>query len=353
MAMLSGAARVTKQKKSGGSTGLNSGMTTAGAGGGSNFSSLFTQLQDQQNAANQANEARYQQGLQSFGDAFSASDSIGQSAKNNIADTLTQNNAKSLQSSITRGLGNTTIQDSLYRGNQKVADAANLAQDDANASRKINLNLAKAQFIANRNDTGPDLSMFSQLLKDAASDASDAKRDGTILPGGGGGGGGAGAGSGSPFGSGGGGGGGSGGGPAIYWPSAGGATNPTGGSPYGGAILGSPFANLGGTPGGGGLIPANPGSTPGVYPTGGSPAPLPSDMGGGSFPPIEQEYDDSTPGQGGGAPVATFTYEQWLANDPVGKTMSWLDKEMGWANGKYQQYVSQVGGSPSGGHLNV
>jgi hypothetical protein len=285
---------------------------------GPSFGSLFSNLQGRQDAANQANEARYQQGLQTFGDAFTASNTIGQSAKNNIADALSQNNARSLQSSISRGLGNTTIQDAMYRGNQKVADAANLAQDEATAGRGINLSLAKAQFIANRNDTGPDAGLFSNLMQQASSDASGAKRTGTITSGGSGGGMGS-MGSLGSFG-GGGGGGSSGSGVADYYKmgaTAGGSTTSPIGNPYYGPIaLPLPFANLGGTPGSGAsqaMIDAGmPAGSIQITQGGTTTSNLPSvpsataDAGDQLPPDDAPEYAPETSG--------AMTMEQWAAN---------------------------------------
>jgi hypothetical protein len=170
---------------------------------GGNISSYIQSLQKSQDEANQANQQRYQQGLGvlssgmdasrgAISDALSASQGIGTQAYNRINEGESAANAHSLQSSINRGLGNTTIQDSLYRGNARTAEDARQGVDEQLANRRINLNLSKAQnerggagdianFISARNDTGPDAGLLAGLVQGAASYAGNAARSGTIL----------------------------------------------------------------------------------------------------------------------------------------------------------------------------
>jgi hypothetical protein len=208
----------------------------------------------------------------------------------------------------------------MFRGNQKVADAANLAQDEATAGRGINLNLAKAQFIANKQRHRPRPGPV--LEPDAAgvqSDASGAKRSGTITSGGIGRGHGLGWGSLGSFG-GGGGGGSSGSGVADYYKmgaTAGGSTTSPIGNPYYGPIaLPLPFANLGGTPGSGAsqaMIDAGmPAGSIQITQGGTTTSNLPSvpsataDAGDQLPPDDAPEYAPETSG--------AMTMEQWAAN---------------------------------------
>jgi hypothetical protein len=139
----------------------------------------------------------------------------GQSAKNNIADRFPPTTPGPSRTPSAAAWATRPSRIRCTGGTRRWRTPPTWPRTRRTPAAMINLNLAKAQFIANRNDVGPDLGIFSNLMQQAASDASGAKRSGTIMPGGMGGGARR-APAASAMSSGGGGGGG-GGGSAVYW----------------------------------------------------------------------------------------------------------------------------------------
>lgn len=145
-----------------------------------------------QNAANKANNDRYNQGLTTLQNAQGASagllqgasDSIanaGQAEQNKINLNEQQGLGNAQQSAVSRGLNDTTIQDSLNRGVQRdAADATTALQEsvgrqqaavkEQQATEQLQGNNTIANFIAARNDNGPNMGLLSQLITGAASD---------------------------------------------------------------------------------------------------------------------------------------------------------------------------------------
>lgn len=161
-----------------------------GSGGQFSISDAISAAQQGQNAANAANNTRYNQGLgvltgganQSAGfiqNAMSDLANLGDKEKRDIARQETNAQASQLQSNINRGIGNTTIQNTLANGITRNANEARLNVDDMIARNRSNLNLQAANnasgnansissFIASRNDNAPSLGEYANLVQQAA-----------------------------------------------------------------------------------------------------------------------------------------------------------------------------------------
>lgn len=154
------------------------------------FNSLITSFQQQQSAANQANLQRYNQLLASiqnlgaqthgtYNEALKNINTVGDAARTRVDRNFTQQMGSADQDLITRGLGNTTIRPTIQRGiesdralNQQSIDEqqaqlrSGVLQNRAGNEMQVGSLLARA--IEGRNDTGPDLGMFTSLLQQAA-----------------------------------------------------------------------------------------------------------------------------------------------------------------------------------------
>lgn len=165
--------------------------------------SIASAVQSGTDQANAANQVRYNQGLGVLsGGANSAqnyitqaitnSDKVGGQARERVGMDLANAQGRTAQSAVSRGIGNTTILDSLQRGNTKDAEFANQGIDEQMANRKSALNLQQANqanqgagsiagFIANRNDIAPDLSTYGNFARQAAASTAGAKQTGTTI----------------------------------------------------------------------------------------------------------------------------------------------------------------------------
>lgn len=143
-----------------------------------------------QDEANKANEDRYAEGKGvitqgntaaqgAISQALASSQGIGTQATNRINTAEQAGLAGNQQSAINRGLGNTTIVDSLNRGTQRNAEDARQGVDEQVANRQIGINQQQAalsmqgasslsNFIAARNDVGPDPALYANLAQQAA-----------------------------------------------------------------------------------------------------------------------------------------------------------------------------------------
>lgn len=155
------------------------------------ISAIMKQLTDAQTQANTANEARYSQGLSTlqtglgtarglFSQARSALQNVGQSAASDINLGAKRSLASGKQNLISAGLGNTTITGSLQRGveadrrramTQSEESLAQLQSGLATQEAGAELGAAGslASFMASRNDVGPDLGLYANLLQQASS----------------------------------------------------------------------------------------------------------------------------------------------------------------------------------------
>lgn len=233
-------------------------------------------LQQDQNQANNANSQRYNlglsvlgggvnSGLQSIQDAIASSQNYGQAAQKKLDLQLQQGLGQQQQSAVSRGLGNTTISDTMKDLPQRQYNdaSAQVSEMAANRQAGLLLNQANAQnqgansisnFIASRNDVGPNANLYAALAQKAASNPGQRSISGGFGGGGGAAGAGSGPGPGLDFGSNklpnsSGGGSSTGGGPGGYFTMGGGSQAPAPISPsqgYQGGTLGGGQAPAGG-----------------------------------------------------------------------------------------------------------
>lgn len=151
---------------------------------------IIKQLEDAQKKANDANLARYNEGLSElqtgresmrnyFAQAGSLIQDIGASAVEDINRGSERSFAQNKQHLISSGLHNTTIMGSLIRGTEedrrreteRVEEQRRVALGGLNerqASAELGASGNIASFIAARNDTGPDPQVYAGLIRDAA-----------------------------------------------------------------------------------------------------------------------------------------------------------------------------------------
>lgn len=122
-------------------------------------------------AANAANDARYQTAVQETlglrDRTMEGINSLGDTQRRDIDDNLARANANTTQSAINRGLYNTTILDSLQQGNQRTADRANQSLEESLNRQRIDADLATTQnytgLLERKNDVPPDPSQLINL----------------------------------------------------------------------------------------------------------------------------------------------------------------------------------------------
>lgn len=146
----------------------------------------FRQLHEQ---ANQANESRYQDILRNealtqetvggtYGQMEGLLENLGQAESERIGITDVQEKARAEQDLISRGLGNTTIRESVRRGigedtarsqraltEQVGRQKAGVLQGRAGAEERMGSSLSR--FMEARTDQGPDMGQLSALLSQA------------------------------------------------------------------------------------------------------------------------------------------------------------------------------------------
>lgn len=138
--------------------------------------SIVKAMQDAQNAANKANQKRYDQGLgvltQAKNQALAANANTGQAQLAGIQRDETNSLAGADQQAISRGLGNTTIRSALQSQVKRRADDARQGAYDNIAQRKSALTLQASNPIADaifaRNDNGPDINSAASILAQIA-----------------------------------------------------------------------------------------------------------------------------------------------------------------------------------------
>lgn len=156
-----------------------------------NLGSVIDKLEEARQQANLANQRRYEQGLralragreslrQYFDTAQQNIQNIGSAATEEVDRSARRNLASGRQGLISAGLGNTTITGSLNRGveddrqrqlraidEQRQIALSGLAERRAGA--EFQTAGAITDFIAAREDTGPNTALYSQLAERAAS----------------------------------------------------------------------------------------------------------------------------------------------------------------------------------------
>lgn len=115
---------------------------------------LLQSLQGQRDAANEANERRYAEML-------GMAEQYGASHGQRIDDSAVRAGAAAQSSAIRRGLGNSTIVDSLQRGVER--DRLQSRSELEDRQRRMRLDV-----MAQRQDRGPDASMLQLLMNPGA-----------------------------------------------------------------------------------------------------------------------------------------------------------------------------------------
>jgi hypothetical protein len=115
---------------------------------------IIKQLQGAQDAANTANEKRYQETLGQF-------DTLGQAGMTRIGQAEQQAQAKSTQDLTNRGLGNTTITSAASRGVSNDAELQRQQLQEGVAAQK-------AGVMERKTEQGPDMSLYANLISQAA-----------------------------------------------------------------------------------------------------------------------------------------------------------------------------------------
>jgi hypothetical protein len=170
---------------------IRSVTTIPGAGAGSGFqdmlSKLLAQLQGSSDAANAAGLDQYKNLLGTvdalpgrmarlYNQAGAHLDTLGASGMARIADQETQNRGKAEQDLISRGLGNTTIRQNVLGGVSRDAERSRQELGEGLAAQKVgllerragadmDLGRLKADAILSRQNEGPDMGMFLNLIQ--------------------------------------------------------------------------------------------------------------------------------------------------------------------------------------------
>jgi hypothetical protein len=174
---------------------------STGAAGGS-IQQAIADATKGQKSANKANEQRYQQGLGILQEGHTNAAGLltqsladiannGVAAGNRINQQEKDASGKAYQSSVSRGLTDTTIMDSLQRGVSRDANDARLSLEESQNSQRSGIRQQQANeqlggtgnianFIAARNDVGPNLGQLASLVQGAASDATGTMRSGSV-----------------------------------------------------------------------------------------------------------------------------------------------------------------------------
>lgn len=154
------------------------------------INALLAQLEAQQKASNTAGMDRYKNLLSSvdatdtesrrlFDSAMARTGTMGQTGRADIEGNRVARQAEGAQDLIGRGLTNTTITDTTRRGINSDADRQRLALEEGvnnaktglltqRAGANMDMGRLKADSILSRQDVGPDMGMYMQLLQQLA-----------------------------------------------------------------------------------------------------------------------------------------------------------------------------------------
>jgi len=134
-------------------------------------SKIIGSYTDQMAAANKANEARYQQGLGIYDNIIKnfQSGTYGAGERASIAQRQKEGTASGMQQLASSGLYNTTIAPSIQARYADQAGKETMALNDKITQQVSQAQKDKADFIANRNDVGPDTGQMGNLLTQVGS----------------------------------------------------------------------------------------------------------------------------------------------------------------------------------------
>lgn len=139
--------------------------------------SIANALTTSTNQANAANNQRYGQGLGvltgGYQQAMQNAQQFGNTSRQNLNTQLQNNLGQVAQNSVSRGLGNTTIQDSMKAQAQRTYDQSMTGVNEAVAQQQAGLLTGGAGAVSNwigqRNDQAPDLGQYTGLIQQALS----------------------------------------------------------------------------------------------------------------------------------------------------------------------------------------
>ncbi len=128
----------------------------------------YSQFEDAQRKANEANEARYQEGLGKFGqveDMYKPGGSWGAGMSAQIESQKGRDVASGMQNLVSSGMGNTTVAASLPQAwEQNVGSQARLNLADLQGERYASALGNTAGFIERRTDAAPDMGQYADLV---------------------------------------------------------------------------------------------------------------------------------------------------------------------------------------------
>lgn len=137
-----------------------------------NFNDYTTRFQQQMDAANEANQARYDQGLGlwgQIGQQYAPGGSFGAGSLAQLEQQKIGDVAAAQQQMGSSGLWNTTVAAALPSAwEQQVGTPGRLGIEQARAGRYGEALAGQAGFIERAYDTGPDMGMFADLMRGGA-----------------------------------------------------------------------------------------------------------------------------------------------------------------------------------------
>ncbi len=152
-----------------GGGGVGGGRVQAGGGG----TDLASQFQSQLDRANQANEARYQDILGGYQSRYERGlgmlAGLGQQEGRDVNELYDNQAAQMQQNLIGRGLGNSTVLDTMRMGNERERNAdlgrLNDRVRQQAMSQDANLSGDTLQFMERKNENGPQMQLLAQLAQ--------------------------------------------------------------------------------------------------------------------------------------------------------------------------------------------
>jgi hypothetical protein len=174
------------------------GVVGGGGGGGMNsglLQQLLQQLQQSQSGANRTNQNQYKQLLASVANTRKGVEGLfgdlGKSGMQRIGENEAQQRGQTEQDLMSRGLGNTTIRNTMLGGVSRNAEMERQNLTSGIAGQKLGATMQLGQMqgdaILSRMNQGPDMSTYMNLIQQLAQSGGGAPAGSVIGRGGGGG----------------------------------------------------------------------------------------------------------------------------------------------------------------------
>ena len=136
------------------------------------FSGITGMFEQAMAEANEANEARYQQGLGLYGqiaDIYAPGGSFGAGHEAQLERTKTRDVASAQQQMVSSGLWGTTVAAAIPSAwEETVGQPSRLALQDVQMGRYGEALAGQAGFMERRSDIGPDMGLFANLMQGAS-----------------------------------------------------------------------------------------------------------------------------------------------------------------------------------------